>query len=1807
MFTLYHDTPRGGLSAVEARHGCSVAGQMKRSKTMKSESTISGWSNTKFFAGCLVLFQLAACSAWAATEQWQGIPGISATTNWSDPLNWTSPQQTYYNQVQFTGTGASPNTDFSINNVLDGTGGVSQMPIWELDYVPVNSNYTTLIDPGVTLTLDAGNGKLVIGADQLNTANPAPANAFETITITGPGATLSMDGTLFVNQGSPTSGDTHNVTLDLSGLANFIDNGGGQANEILVASGGAERTHGTLYLALTNEIVLGDDFLICNQTFSNSEPCAVYLGITNSILIGTGNLTIGGTGTTTVGAWMKFNPAFLGGATPPAATLGGTDSDGRIVNFWICNANGGPQVAGYGLCDLSGGTVSLMAHTMQLGQGGNPGANALGVLTLDNGIINVNNASIGNQEVSGGGTGVGVVNLNTNATYATNATLTVNNTLTLGAATGAVTAGSGGTINVDGGMLAAGNIVQGGGAANINLTNGTLALTGLGGSLAAPLTVLTAVNSTFDLAVLHAATNVVVASLTTGGPTNIINITSVPASPSYPITVTLLKYSGSIGGAGFNFGVGTLPPLCAGYISNDTANSAVDLVLTSGPLTDTWTGAINGNWDTTTANWKSGGPVTYAEGAFVQFLDGASIGTVDLTTNLEPGGIIVSNNALNYTFDGTGELSGSTSLLKEGSGTLVIDNSGLNAFDGGVTIDSGTIQVGTNDANGSLPNGTVADNGALVFDRSDNPNYGGIIAGTGSVTQEGAGGTLRLSGANTFTGAVLVTNGSILQLGSGSALGAGGAGATIANGSTLDANGYSATKTLFVSGTGVNGNGVLTDSGGSIYDNPGPGLATNIILTGDATFTYPTRWDLGSSDGGSVLGTDGNPHDLTLNSSVNYIEWNNLSVLPPLANINIAAGNLGVVGSTTFGDTNATLAIYPSAQLTIYGASVVVNKNVDFQNGATIDNAYGANTMNGIMTLEPGTGTVIVGGGTTLTLNDVLTGSGVFYQTTGTGTTILNGDSPSFTGGIALYNGQITLNGSIGGGITNFADTILAGSGSAGGPVDLSGAFYPGGVGTPGTFTAGGGLTLESSATLTMDLAPSLGGASDLIAVTGNLTVNGNNISLNPISGTLADGTYPLFTYTGSLSGTFGTASTVAASRYTFTINTSTPGQVNLVVTGTADVLEWNNGANNGQWDVQSSYNWSNLTAHTEDQFYTGDTVVLDDSISLAANPTTTLNIGSGVVVAPGALTNNSTTNYTITGAGMISGGASMVKLGSSTLNINTTNNFTGNFIIGAGAVQMNTPIQSTGSGVGAANGTLFITNGASLLLNLQGGYPGGDGGFGTKPIVVSGAGVNGNGAIQNIGNPLYDDSSTLGLGQNVTLAGNTTLGGTVRWDWGYPGYNSTLSTRGSNFNLTIIEPSYSQWNTLLIDTNLGNMDFYSTATSQQTWSVSGMGRSLGNPTNVLTLHSNALMDIGHGSTAASDSGYAKVIHVLPTAAFEFAPGGGAGDYRLATSFETETNSELSFYNGNGGSNSGTVINGTVTLNGLTHLSIGDSTVTFSNVISGAGGFYWDTYNNAVVFTATNTYTGITDIRSGRVLALVGNGSIFASTNISLAASATLDVSARSDQSLTLASGQTLQGSGIVDGNLSVGSGAVVAPGGTGTIGTLTVTNAVVLSGALDMEVSGATSDQISGAASITYGGTLNVGVLSGTLAGGDTFKLFSAGSYSGSFSSIAPAIPGPGLTWDTSQLTVNGTLGVTGAALPTFGFITLSQGQLVFSGGNGVANQNFYVLATTNLALPSSNWIAISTNSFNASGNFNFTNNLGTNTAQEFYKLQIP
>jgi len=55
------------------------------------------------------------------------------------------------------------------------------------------------------------------------------------------------------------------------------------------------------------------------------------------------------------------------------------------------------------------------------------------------------------------------------------------------------------------------------------------------------------------------------------------------------------------------------------------------------------------------------------------------------------------------------------------------------------------------------------------------------------------------------------------------------------------------------------------------------------------------------------------------------------------------------------------------------------------------------------------------------------------------------------------------------------------------------------------------------------------------------------------------------------------------------------------------------------------------------------------------------------------------------------------------------------------------------------------------------------------------------------------------------------------------------------------------------------------------------------------------------------------------------------------------------------------------------------------------------------------------------------------------------------------------------------------------------------------------------------------------------------------------------------------------------------------------VPNWTYYLLASTNLSLSVSQWTVVATNTFDGSGNFNFTNPVDVNNLQQFYMLKFP
>jgi hypothetical protein len=203
-----------------------------------------------------------------------------------------------------------------------------------------------------------------------------------------------------------------------------------------------------------------------------------------------------------------------------------------------------------------------------------------------------------------------------------------------------------------------------------------------------------------------------------------------------------------------------------------------------------------------------------------------------------------------------------------------------------------------------------------------------------------------------------------------------------------------------------------------------------------------------------------------------------------------------------------------------------------------------------------------------------------------------------------------------------------------------------------------------------------------------------------------------------------------------------------------------------------------------------------------------------------------------------------------------------------------------------------------------------------------------------------------------------------------------------------------------------------------------------------------------------------------------------------------------------------------------------------------------------------------------------------------------------------------------VNGSITVRSNATLSSGDSGgAIGVLTITNNLILQPSstlimdldYDQVLGGRTNDVIQGLASVTYGGTLNLNIT--TIETNSVFKLFNGAAYQGAFDAISPALPPvvvPCLVWDTSFLTVDGTLRIT-VPRPGFGSITPQGASMVLSGTNGLPFASYYVLTSTNLSLPFGSWTPIATNAFEFDGTFSFTNAIDPNAPQLFYRLQVP
>ena len=154
------------------------------------------------------------------------------------------------------------------------------------------------------------------------------------------------------------------------------------------------------------------------------------------------------------------------------------------------------------------------------------------------------------------------------------------------------------------------------------------------------------------------------------------------------------------------------------------------------------------------------------------------------------------------------------------------------------------------------------------------------------------------------------------------------------------------------------------------------------------------------------------------------------------------------------------------------------------------------------------------------------------------------------------------------------------------------------------------------------------------------------------------------------------------------------------------------------------------------------------------------------------------------------------------------------------------------------------------------------------------------------------------------------------------------------------------------------------------------------------------------------------------------------------------------------------------------------------------------------------------------------------------------------------------------------------------------------------------------GAANPTLAGAVTGFVAGDTLGSATTGTLAFTTTATPSSPAGSYAITGSGLAADNynfAQAAANATaLTVTNVFLaatsrPILQPVTLSAGGLNFTGANGSAYALYYLLASSNLAAPLSNWIPVATNLFDARGNFDFTNRPSPTVPQQFYILESP
>ncbi|MGC3957816.1 MAG: hypothetical protein QM813_07660 [Verrucomicrobiota bacterium] len=596
--------------------------------------------------------------------------------------------------------------------------------------------------------------------------------------------------------------------------------------------------------------------------------------------------------------------------------------------------------------------------------------------------------------------------------------------------------------------------------------------------------------------------------------------------------------------------------------------------------------------------------------------------------------------------------------------------------------------------------------------------------------------------------------------------------------------------------------------------------------------------------------------------------------------------------------------------------------------------------------------------------------------------------------------------------------------------------------------------------------------------------------------------------------------------------------------------LEW--AGNNSAWDTTTTAWTTNGGLNTT--LYTETDNVLFGALGIA-QPTVTL---SGTRT-PSSLT-VSNGSYLLAGGSLSGPGALRLK-NNATLIIDTPDTRSGPTLIDAGST-----LQLDNNDTAGSLGSGALTNNGALLFNAAGdeayGYPiygsGSITNLGTTGLITLGSDVRANYLAQaGFGSLLLQGSNTLSGGLIVS-------GGQV-WARAQDclGQGPTILSGGElqlNFTLNYSGTSMSLAGGTLRG-GVGGANTYAGVVS-------------------LATDSQINVDSGSGLTLNNAAG-------LNGGSFNLSLGGGG---TLVLAGGNNTWASLTINNGTvqigSGGSAGSIGSGAINNAGAISFNT-SSSLTVTNDIVGSG-------------AVNQNGSGLTTLTADLNSAGFGGG-----INVN---AGTLRINGTSgDGTVTVNTNGTLGGTGTLNGAVDVLSGGTLAPGAG--LGTLTIAGNLTLAGNLAVEVNKSLSPSndvvvVNGTLANLGTGVVSVSNLGGALAVGNKFKLFNQPVSGGATLSVS----GAGVVW-ANNLELDGSIQVASLSVPQPRIVstTLSGGNLIFSGTNGVAGNPYQVVSSTNIAAPLSSWTQTSTGNFDGSGNFSVTNAINVNEPQRYYLLRLP